>query len=681
MRAPSPPVAVATVFGTGLFLIAGALLGHPATADPPERLGTVAPSEVRLETYEHLLHAQPPTYADPSGASNRDAWDAEHYRLALVPDFETHSIQGVMELRLRALEDGVRVIELDLYDELQVARVTSGTTGLKFVHANALLRITLDAALRTDEEIKLTVSYSGAPEPAGPLGLAFDTTPAGRPILATVSEPIYARSWWPCKDTALDKATVEVFATVPSNMFVASSGVLQDVSDLGATKQYHWASEYPMTTYSVSLSATEYASWTEDYVSPEGHEFPLEFHVFPEHEEIAHYEFGRVNQMIDYFSEVYGPYAFSDEKYGMAEVVLEGAMEHQTMTSYGDFFMTGDRYYEGIVAHELSHHWWGNLLTLEDWDDTWLHEGLATFSDGLWREHIEGRASYLHFLAQRAKNCCGFNGPISPPLDLFNQTVYQKGAWMLHMLRELVGDDLFFASLRSLTSNPELRYGHFNKDDFVAAFESTCNQELSWFFDQWLYRVGRPDIAVDWAPVAGSSQAPEVLVQVHQVQQDDVWTFPLRLRLELPSGPVDENVFMNTRDAEFVFQVPEWPTTIAIDPDQQLLHYDSGTERATAAPDYRAGTTQLLPNQPNPFNPRTSLRFTLGEPAAVRLRIFDLRGRVTRTIDCGLLDAGEHAQIWDGRDDDGSSVASGNYLVRLEGASATPPTQTVTLVR
>ena len=250
-----------------------------------------------------------------------------------------------------------------------------------------------------------------------------------------------------------------IIAIVPEEMFAASPGKLELVAPTGDQVVYRWSSDYPITTYNVSFAISDYASWTEDYISPQGDAFPLEFHVFPEHESIARYEFERVGQMIDFFWELYGAYAFEDEKYGMAEVVLAGAMEHQTMTSYGDFFMTGDRYYEGIVAHELSHHWWGNLLTLTDWNDLWLHEGLATFSDGLWREHIDGRAAYLQFLRQRSAGCCGFYGPISPPAKLFNQTVYQKGAWMLHMLREYVGDTDFFAALQSLTSDagPALR--------------------------------------------------------------------------------------------------------------------------------------------------------------------------------------------------------------------------------
>jgi aminopeptidase N len=311
----------------------------------------------------------------------------------------------------------------------------------------------------------------------------------------------------------------------------------------------------------------------------------------------------------------------------MAEVVLAGAMEHQTMTSYGDFFMTGDRYYEGIVAHELSHHWWGNLLTLTDWDDIWLHEGLATFSDGLWREYIDGRDAYLQFLRQRSAGCCGFYGPISPPSKLFNQTVYQKTAWMLHMLREYVGDTHFFAALRRLTQDPTLRY-----------------------------------------------------LKVSQVQDDEPWAFPLRIRLSFPSSSVDHDIFVTGELTELRVSVDEWPVEIELDPDEQLLFFDRGVEME----DPEVGgpvRPPVISNDPNPFNPRTAIRFALPHDSAPRLRVYDLRGRAVRTLDPGWLPAGEHRVIWEGDDDNGRSVASGNSLVRLEGTGLDVPAHRVTLVR
>jgi aminopeptidase N len=678
LRANLLPFAVSALLCTAL---AVAPSSTPLTADPPERDDTVVPMNARLASYEHLLHSSGTPGEDPSMAERRDEWDAIQYELTLIPNFEDHSIIGSVQLKLRALQSGLTSIELDLYDEMTVnsVREPSMSLSIGFNHANDILDIRLPRPLEAGEEYILRISYEGQPQPTGPLGLAFDVTPAGNPTLATVSEPFYARSWWPCKDTALDKAIVEIIAIVPTGMFAAAAGTLEHVSESGFQTVYRWSTEYPMTTYNVSLAVTNYQSWTEDYVSPEGNEFPLEFHVFPEHEAIARYEFERVGQMIDFFSGLYGPYAFENEKYGMAEVVLAGAMEHQTMTSYGDFFMTGDRYYEGIVAHELSHHWWGNLLTLTDWDDIWLHEGLATFSDGLWREFIDGRAAYLQFLRQRSAGCCGFYGPISPPTKLFNQTVYQKGAWMLHMLREYIGDADFFAALRSLTQDPQLRYGSFDRHDFIAAFEVQTGLDLGWFFDQWLHRTGRPEVAIKWTRDRQNGDR-FVDLKVSQVQDGDPWTFPLRVRLQFSGNSSDHDLFVTGQMTELRVPVEEWPVEIQLDPDQQLLFFDRGVELDDPIVD-QPDAPHILANDPNPFNPRTSIRFVLTRDSAPRLRVYDLRGRAVRTIEPGWLPAGEHRVIWEGTDDNGSSVASGNYLVRLEGTGHDAPAHRVTLVR
>jgi len=672
------PFAVSALLCTALAL---APSGSPVTADPPERDDTVVPVNARLASYEHLLHSSGTAGEDPSVAERRDEWDVLHYQLTLIPDFNDLSIDGFVEVTFRALRSGLTSIELDLYDELVVTNIleTSGFNTVGYSQANDVLSVRLPAPMEIGDEYTISIAYEGQPQPAGPLGLAFDTTQAGNPTLATISEPFYARSWWPCKDTALDKATVDIIAIVPANMFAAAAGSLEQVMPSGSETLYRWSSEYPMTTYNVSLAVTEYTSWTEEYVSPEGNEFPLEFHVFPEHESIARYEFERVGQMIDFFSGLYGPYAFENEKYGMAEVVLAGAMEHQTMTSYGDFFMTGDRYYEGIVAHELSHHWWGNLLTLTDWDDIWLHEGLATFSDGLWREYIDGRDAYLQFLRQRSAGCCGFYGPISPPSKLFNQTVYQKTAWMLHMLREYVGDTQFFAALRRLTQDPTLRYGSFGRRDFIDAFELETGLELDWFFDQWLRRVGRPEVAAKWARDRENGQR-FVDLKVSQVQDDEPWAFPLRIRMSFPSSSVDHDIFVTGELTELRVPVEEWPVEIELDPDEQLLFFDRGVEMD----DPEVGgpvAPPVISNDPNPFNPRTAIRFVLPHESAPRLRVYDLRGRAVRTLEPGWLPAGEHRVVWEGDDDNGRSVASGNYLVRLEGTGLDVPAHRVTLVR
>jgi aminopeptidase N len=198
-------------------------------ADPPERDDTVAPADIRLSTYEHLLHVGLPTAADPSGALGRDAWDVTRYELVLLPDFEVESLQGYVAIRFTTLEAGLDHIDLDLYDEFTINDVHIDYQSLAYDHSLDILRIYFPRSLQLGETVTVNVDYRGTPEPAGALGLDFNVTPAGRPILATISEPFYARSWWPCKDTTTDKATIDLRVVVPEDMYVASAGTLEGV--------------------------------------------------------------------------------------------------------------------------------------------------------------------------------------------------------------------------------------------------------------------------------------------------------------------------------------------------------------------------------------------------------------------------------------------------------------------
>jgi len=615
---------------------------------------------------------------DESQAANREQFDVLDYEINLVPDFDTESLTGTVKISLRAEEDGVVFVDLDLSNTLTVGSVTSAGTALPFDHSDDVLRLYPQAPLREGDTWTVTVHYGGVPQPTGFLGFSFGTTPAGDPLLATLSQPYGARSWWPCKDTPSDKATVLLRVVVPTGMYAASNGILELEAPSGDRTLFQWRHDYPISTYNVSLAVADYVSWEETWRSPGGRELPIEYHVFPEHEEAARFDFGRTTDILDYYTELFGEYPFVDEKYGMAEFVWEGAMEHQTMTSYGDVFLTGDRFYERIIGHELAHHWWGNSMTLSDWGELWVHEGFATLAEGLWVERAEGTAAYRTFLRRRSNGCCGFSGPISPPDRLFNQTVFNKAAWMLHMLRGFLGDTDFFAAMYDLAQRPELQYGSIVTEDVVEQFETSTGRSLQWFFDQWLYRIGRPTFTVEWTTKSVGDRT-RVQVEIDQSDLAAPWTFPLRLRAVTPSGTVDLETFVASDTHQFTAFVEGDVQDLQVDPDEWLLKFV--VETATDAPAPIGATAQLLPNAPNPFNPRTALRFELPTPQDVRLRILDARGRVVDVLDPGPMPAGRHRMPWSGIDRKGNPVASGTYRVVLEADGTVSSVLPITLVR
>jgi aminopeptidase N len=600
--------------------------------------------------------------------TNQHEFDVIRYRLALEPDFANLSITGTVVIELESLTDGLQHVDLDLYQTMTVTGATVSSAPSTFVHENDILSITLPAVANAGDAVELVVHYEGTPQPAGFMGMQFREH-SGVPILATLSQPYFARSWWPCKDVPTDKAEVQIICEVPANMYCASNGELSGAFDVSpTTKLFVWEENYPITTYLVSVAITEYVGWEETYISPSGQEMTLEYQVFPEHYEAAQVDFERTPQMLDLFAGYFGEYPFIDDKYGMAEFVWEGAMEHQTMSSYGDFLLTGDKFYERLVAHELSHHWWGNLMTLSDWNETWLHEGFATYCEALWLEHVNGWAAYSEQMRRISFNGAGFAGPIIPPVAQFGHTVYKKGAWVLHMLRHVLGEDDFFAALREYAQLRSSQYANVTTEEFIESIEDSTDRELSWFFDRWLYGEGRPTYAMDWNSKTWGGRH-RLTVEIDQVHAGDLFTMPVDLRVRTTSGDEDFVVWVSSASHAFTFWLDHQPTMVTLDPDNWILNR-TAQNPATGAPPAASSAVTLLPAAPNPFNPTTLLRFRLDEQQPVRLKIYDTRGRVVRVLEPGTLPAGIHALPFHGVDHRGNPLASGVYRVLLEAGSS-----------
>ena len=600
-------------------------------------------------------------------ATNQSAFDVLKYDLWLAPDFQAHTLEGLVLVTVRSQVLSLDHIDLDLFTTLTVHQVRENAAPVSFTHAQNILSIHLSQPLLVGQQTTVAINYGGAPQPAGFLGMQF-LEHDGQPILATLSEPYYSRSWWPCKDDTNDKAAVRLSCLVPASMYCASNGVLLSTAPDGqGNVLYTWEETYPIAPYLVSIAASNYVGWTDTYTSSTGQPMTIEYKVFPEHEAAARIDFTNTTQMVGLFGTLFGEYPFIRDKYGMAEFVWNGAMENQTMTSYGNTLITGTRQFERLVAHELSHQWWGNSFTVANWDDLWLHEGFATYCEALWLEHSKGFWAARNFLNQFSAGQTDFDGPVVPPAELFNYTVYFKGAWVLHMLRWVLGDNDFFAAMRRYASLPQLQYGNVRTADFIAAVETTSGRDLDWFFDEWLYRTGRPTYDVQWSALPEGDQT-RVRVTIAQVQAGTPFLMPVELVIDTAAGSQSFVVWQGSPVQTTSYLLGAPPTNVRLDPNDWVLSYDSTAQVPTGndpAP-RRAPLLTLLPNAPNPFNPSTLLRFTLGAPQDVRLSIVDARGRLVRTIAPGTLDAGVHGVPWNGLDEAGAAVASGVYFVRLE---------------
>jgi len=492
-------------------------------------------------------------------------YDVLNYRFNWNLDYDRRHIQGRVTVEARSLASELRTIDLHLDQSMAVTAIRSGGQPVGFTHSGRQLTVNLPQAVPENSLFEVTIDYHGLPQ----AGLNFSTHETS-PIIWSLDEPSDARYWFPCYDYPSDKATADIRITVPSSMVAASNGVLTSILvNSSDTVTYIWREEYPISTYLIFVAATDYQILTDTYTTSDG-SMPLSFFVYPEHLEAAQEDFSITVSMIEYFAGLFGEYPFFKEKYGMAEIPGRTSMEHQTCTSIADQLVLGTHAYDHIIAHELAHQWWGDLVSPKEWADIWLNEGFASYSEALWEEHLFGfpglRVQMADFKERYFRDHQGNEHPIySPPEGhLFCIIEYKKAAWVLHMLRYITGEERFWEILR--TWGEEFAYASADTEDFRAVCERITGDDLKWFFDQWLYGYGYPQFRVGW-----TSQEGRTKVTINQAQDNQIFRTPLEIRFELSSGSRTETVWVDDKTETFSFPLPEIPSEVRIDPDGWVL--------------------------------------------------------------------------------------------------------------
>jgi aminopeptidase N len=523
-----------------------------------------------LFTQEIFLHKEGLKYdfRELLAQAQEHAFDIIHYQFEWKIDFDSQSMQGKAIILAQSLTDNLAEITLHLADNMMVTQINQNGNSLSFVHQDDQLDIFLDRQYQLDEQFEIMVSYQGYPQS----GLNFSYH-QDQPIIWSLDEPIEARQWFPCFDLPSDKATVEMRITVPGWMVVASNGNLMDITEnTDGTVTYYWKENYPIATYLISVAATNYESFSDSY-SSDTQAMDVLYFAYPEHLSQALEDFSVTVSMIEFFSEAFGEYPFLDEKYGMAAIPGSTSMEHQTCTSYSSALVTGDHRYDWIIAHELAHQWWGDLVTPADWADIWLNEGFATYSDALWHEHLygfEGLKSRMNeFKDTYFNRHQGAEHPIfdPPPEHLFCVIEYEKAAWVLHMLRFVVGKENFWKILRKYAK--DYAYSNVTTEDFRAVCEHVYGADLGWFFDQWIYQAGYPIYQFGWGYSSGQRK---VKIVINQIQADfPLYQMPIEVQVKLPSGTVRKRVWIKEEYNTFEFPFAEKPLEVIIDPDGWLL--------------------------------------------------------------------------------------------------------------
>jgi aminopeptidase N len=628
------------------------------------------PWTIQYETQQFLIHeahtkarllAVGPS-RNPSrnknATSNMDLFDVHFYHLDLDLDPGNRILTGTVTVTARVVGADLTSLDLNLNDNLIVAWAKAGGQEVTASHVGDILTVTLDRTYVSGEPVSVQVAYSG--DPAGP-HFGWDTYD-GQPLIWTLSEPYGARDWWPCKDLNTDKAdSVDITVTVPEDLIVASNGLLaaETVPSPGK-KTFAWRERYPIATYLVSLAIHPFIILLDEYVADGGVTMPIEHYVVADRAADAYSGFAITPDMITAFAGVLGEYPFLEEKYGHAHFPWGGGMEHQTLTS-----LYHGAYNQQIICHELAHQWFGDLVTCADFGHIWLNEGFATWSEALWRELSEGPEAYHEEMADARYLGPGTIFVYDPDNvgSIFNYHLsYRKASWVPHMLRHMLGDEDFFTAIRLYLDTHA--HGSATTEQFQEVFEDVSGRDLTAFFQQWIYGEYYPIYDFSWTPLP-SGTGFQVATRIEQVQfPNQPFSMPLDIRIETDSGMVTHVVENSEAVQWYDFYVDEPVISVALDPDHWVLRVvnDQGI---TAAPEDVPAVAQLLGIVPNPFNPATEVRFSLPEDQPVRLAVFDISGRLVKTLVDEVRPAGDNTAWWDGTDRANRAVASGAYFVRL----------------
>ncbi len=495
-------------------------------------------------------------------------FDVLHYHFDWKIDFDSRYIDGKVTIRVQSIIDDLNMIWLDLANNMSVNRISQDGASLSYTHQNNRLEIYLSQSYKHQEVFEVEISYSGFPQSGLNFGYHQD-----QPIIWSLDEPSRARNWFPCFDYPTDKATAEMNITVPSPMVATSNGSLIDIIDNnGNTATYSWQEDYPISTYLISVAATNYETYSDFYAADE-QTMEVIYYVYPEHLSQAQEDLSVTPAMIEFYSQVFGEYPFLNEKYGTAIIPGSASMEHQTCTSYSSRLITGDHTYDSVIAHELAHQWWGDLVTLGDWADIWLNEGFATYSEALWWENLYGPDGLITSVAEfRNIYFDRHQGPDHPIYDppqghLFCVIEYKKAACVLHMLRFIIGDQNFWKILKKYAR--DYAYTTAITEDFKDLSEQVYGADLDWFFDQWIYQAGYPTYQFGWGY---SPQANKAKLVINQIQEDSpLFEMPIELQFVFPSETIRKIVWVEGKNNSFEFSFPERPIEVLFDPDGWIL--------------------------------------------------------------------------------------------------------------
>ncbi len=594
--------------------------------------------------------------------------DVKFYYLDLEIAIDSPYIQGQVTCIFEPLAV-ISEVRLSLNSSLTVSQV-KGNAG-SFLQTGDSLIISLDNVYGPGDQPFVTIDYYGVPVLAGGYkGLRYETHHGDEPIIATLSTPYLAHYWYPCKDGPSDKPdSVYVDITIPVKVVngievsAVSNGILENVIDNTTEKTYQWRHRYPVVPYYVMVAISNFVHFSEDYTGIYGEQYPLDYYVFQQDLSASQEGVEDMPLALDVFSEYFGEYPFSAEKYGMTQLGFYGAIENQTNTITNNMFPS----WFMISVHELGHMWFGDMITCRNWHHAWLNEGFASYSEAVYTEAVEGFEAYSEYMEDFEYWSGGtlYLQDANDTFNIFQGIIYNKGAYVLHMLRGVMGDNDFFDGLYAYATDPDLMYGQAVTEDFQQVCEEISGDDLDYFFEQWVYDAYYPVYHYNY------ELDPEGLAFViRQVQGDmgrrPVFEMPLQVSFTFAGGgDTLLTVWNDETEQLYITDIMEEVTSMTIDPDSWVLC------QSYYHPEIPVGLDEL-PRQepqnvsvtfyPHPVSDHANFQIVLIDGITfLNMDIYDLNGR--KTVSLINLCEGRHTIVRD-------KLSPGMYLYTLRNSKS-----------
>ena len=486
-----------------------------------------------------------------------------------------HGITNIT-LHIKPNEENVRLDLISKNNEgkgMSVKNILFNGINIPFTHTDNVININTEGIKYNISDV-ITVEYEGIPI----TGLIIGPNMHGDRTFFSDNWPNKARNWLPLVDHPYDKSTSDFIIIAPNHYQVISNGLLVEETNINKDlKKTHWRQSVPISCWLYAIGVAQFAVDYVDYFDGKS----IQTWVYKQDRDKGFYDFKvPTKHTLEFFSDYVGPFAY-EKLANVQSNSVKGGMESATAIFYSDVSVTGDRSerWRNVIIHEVAHQWFGNCVTEYDWDDVWLSEGFATYFTLMFREHAYGRDDFVKGLNNAKESVYNFykdnkdasiiHDNLKDMKDVLTYNIqYQKGAWTLHMLRNLIGEDAFRQGIR----NYYKKYFNLNTttDQFKYEMEKVSNVDLDKFFDQWLYKGGMLIIDSDWKY---NQKNNEIEISMNQVQDDGyLFDMPIEIMLTFENkSPQIESIHLDKKSKKFIISSENKPKEIKIDPSVKLL--------------------------------------------------------------------------------------------------------------